>query len=145
MPHWLYWAGLLLFPLIALYLVRRQLRKPLPSGPLAVHRLSVLADCRAFSASTGSICAARWGFVFIPVLPRHPLLQRRSARGARRHSRTFAALESAQHNGAVARRERSRAPCRRPRPHSISAQADVKKSQTEYDAAKAVTDHWVSW
>ena len=33
MPHWLYWAGLLLFPLMALYLVRRQLRKPLPSGP----------------------------------------------------------------------------------------------------------------
>ena len=44
MPHWLYWAGLLLFPLMALYLVRRQLRKPLPSRSLALHRVSVLAD-----------------------------------------------------------------------------------------------------
>ena len=33
LPHWLYWAGLLLFPLIAMYLVARQLRKPPPREP----------------------------------------------------------------------------------------------------------------
>ena len=33
LPPWLYWTGLLIFPLIAMYFVARQRRKPKPPGP----------------------------------------------------------------------------------------------------------------
>src|SRR5206468_10275109 len=66
MPHWLYWAGLLLFPLLAMYFVARQRRNPpdhrpslfiaylfwFLSGFLGIHR---------FYLRSG------WGLVFIPV------------------------------------------------------------------------------
>src|SRR5438105_14313129 len=66
LPHWLYWATLLIFPLIAMYLLSRQLRNPpdrrpslfiaylfwFLSGYLGIHR---------FYLRSG------WGFVFIPV------------------------------------------------------------------------------
>jgi TRAP-type mannitol/chloroaromatic compound transport system permease small subunit len=38
LPHWLYWAGLILFPLIAMWMVRRAERRPAPGAvslPLA--------------------------------------------------------------------------------------------------------------
>ncbi len=66
LPHWLYWGGLIAFPLIAQYLVRRQRRDGVPrqasvfiaylfwlcSGFLGIHRLYLRSN---------------WGFVFIPV------------------------------------------------------------------------------
>ncbi|HLT27932.1 MAG TPA: TRAP transporter small permease subunit [Zeimonas sp.] len=66
LPHWLYWSGLVLFPLVAMWLVRRQQRlrpRPRPrvflaylfwffSGFIGLHRFYL---------------RNAWGFVFIPV------------------------------------------------------------------------------
>ena len=66
MPHWLYWAGLLLFPLVAAILVRRQLRSPPRAGPS-------LFIAYLFWLTAGYIGIHRFyvrsavGFVFIPV------------------------------------------------------------------------------
>lgn len=66
MPHWLYWGGLILFPLAAWFLYRRAVRRPssepvslvlgyfllLTGGFLGVHRLFV---------------KSRWAFAFVAV------------------------------------------------------------------------------
>jgi len=66
LPHWLYWSGLLLFPLAAMWLVRRQRRtNPRPRPYLFLAYL--------FWVTAGFIGLHRfylknlWGFVFIPV------------------------------------------------------------------------------
>ena len=119
MPHWLYWAGLLLFPLMAIYLVRRQLRKPLPPGPsffiaylfwltagfLGIHRFYL---------------RSAYGFVFIPVFL-FILYCNAEVRDVRDDtSRTFAALESAQHTVADHPSPTRRTRRRRPPPHLIA-------------------------
>jgi hypothetical protein len=66
LPHWLYWAGLLLFPLIAAYLVRRQLR-------IAPHSRPALFIAYLFWLTAGFIGIHRFylrsavGVIFIPV------------------------------------------------------------------------------
>jgi len=66
MPHWLYWAGLIVFPAIALYLVRRQLRNPLPQGPsLFIAYLFWLTA--GFMGIHSFYLRSALGLVFIPV------------------------------------------------------------------------------
>jgi len=143
MPHWLYWAGLLLFPSMALYLVRRQLRKPLPPGPSTfIAYLFWLTS--GFLGIHRFYLRSAYGVVFIPVFL-FILYCNAEVREVRDDtSRTFAALESAQHTARIAKPDATN-----PSPEATAAfdraQADVKKFQTEYDTAKAVTDHWVSW
>ena len=33
LPHWLYWGTLVVFPIVAMYFVQRQLRRGVPQGP----------------------------------------------------------------------------------------------------------------
>src|SRR5438105_14385631 len=66
LPHWLYWATLLLFPLIAIYLLSRQRRHPPDRRPS-------LFIAYLFWALAGYLGIHRfylrsgWGFVYIPV------------------------------------------------------------------------------
>jgi TRAP-type mannitol/chloroaromatic compound transport system permease small subunit len=142
MPHWLYWAGLLVFPLIAAYLVRRQMRSPphtrpslfiaylfwLTAGFLGIHRFYLRSAL---------------GFVFIPVFLFivYSNAQVREVRDDT--SRTFAALEQATNDARVAKPEADRAT---PETNAAyeRAQAVVKQREQEYEVAKAVTDHWRS-
>jgi len=56
LPHWLYWAGLLLFPLIAAYLVRRQLRIAPHSRPaLFIAYLVVTRRWRQAAVAAGRV------------------------------------------------------------------------------------------
>ena len=143
MPHWLYWAGLLLFPLMALYLVRRQLRKPLPSGPSPfIAYLFWLTS--GFLGIHRFYLRSAYGVVFIPVFL-FILYCNAEVREVRDDtSRTFAALETAQRTAQITKPDTTN-----PSPEASAAheraQADLKKVQAEYDTAKAVTDHWVSW
>ena len=100
MPHWLYWAGLLLFPLMALYLVRRQLRKPLPPGPSPfIAYLFWLTS--GFLGIHRFYLRSAYGVVFIPVFL-FILYCNAEVREVRDDtSRTFAALETAQHTAQI--------------------------------------------
>jgi TRAP-type mannitol/chloroaromatic compound transport system permease small subunit len=142
MPHWLYWAGLVVFPLVALYLVRRQLRKPLPSGPsLFIAYLFWL--CCGFLGIHRFYLRSALGFIFIPVFL-FILYSNAQVREVRDDtSRTFAALESAQHAAAIAKPNGASATPEATAEYA-RAEADARQKQTEYDTARAVTDHWVS-
>jgi TRAP-type mannitol/chloroaromatic compound transport system permease small subunit len=140
MPHWLYWAGLLVFPLIATYLVRRQMKQ-------TPHARPSLFIAYLFLVTAGYLGIHRFylrsalGFVFIPVFLFivYSNAQLREVRDDT--SRTFAALEQAQNDAQTAK----------PAPDRVTpeataqyerAQAEVVKRQKDYDVAKAVTDNW---
>src|SRR3569832_1618930 len=124
LPHWLYWTGLLFFPLIAAWLTARQMknrpvgRPTLPfaylfwalAGYLGIHRFYL---------------RSAWGFIFIPfflgiIYCNSQTLEVRDAT-----SRTHAALQSAQ--AAASQAEPA---------DKAKAEAEVQAKQREYDEAQ---------
>ncbi len=66
LPHWLYWGTLILFPLIAIYMVSRQLKRGVPRGPsLFIAYLFWL--CSGFIGLHRFYLRSAWGIVFVPV------------------------------------------------------------------------------
>jgi TRAP-type mannitol/chloroaromatic compound transport system permease small subunit len=66
LPHWLYWGTLALFPLIAIYMVKRQKERGVPLGPsLFIAYLFWL--CSGFMGLHRLYLKNIWGLVFIPV------------------------------------------------------------------------------
>jgi TRAP-type mannitol/chloroaromatic compound transport system permease small subunit len=66
LPHWLYWGTLIFFPLIAMYLVKRQRRNGVPRGPsLFIAYLFWL--CSGFIGLHRFYLRSLWGFAYIPV------------------------------------------------------------------------------
>lgn len=66
LPHWLYWAALIFFPLIATYLVSRQKQRGVPTGPA----LSIAYMFWLFSGFVGLhrfYLRSALGVLFIPV------------------------------------------------------------------------------
>ena len=132
LPHWLYWAGLIFFPLIAAWVTRRQLRNPPDGRP--THGIAYL-----FWALAGYLGIHRfylrsaWGFVFIPVFLAILFCntQVRDARDAT--SRTYAALETAQST------------LKQGEPDEVAAaRAEMPKVQADYDQARGVSEHWTA-
>jgi TRAP-type mannitol/chloroaromatic compound transport system permease small subunit len=94
LPHWLYWGTLLVFPLIAIYLVNRQKERGVPQGPsLFIAYLFWL--CSGFLGLHRLYLRSAWGFIFIPVFL--VILYANGEIRDRREdvSRTRAAVESA--------------------------------------------------
>jgi TRAP-type mannitol/chloroaromatic compound transport system permease small subunit len=138
LPHWLYWSGLLFFPLIAAYLVARQLKKPPDRRPSLVIAYLFWFLSGYLGIHRFYLRSAR-GFVFIPFFLAivYCNAQVRDVRDDT--SRTFAAMEAAQ--TALAQTQ--------PTAGGDTAAADKAKAELaareqEYAAAKAVTDHWTN-
>lgn len=66
LPHWLYWGTLAIFPLIALYLVKRQKQRGVPQGPslFLAYMFWVFAG---FMGLHRLYLRNMWGFIFLPV------------------------------------------------------------------------------
>jgi TRAP-type mannitol/chloroaromatic compound transport system permease small subunit len=149
LPLWLYWAGLLIFPLIAMYLVARQRRHPRPPGPsLFVGYLFWLTA--GFLGTHRFYLRSAWGLIFIPVFL-GVLFTNSVSRDVRDDdSRTFAALQHAQTVF-----DTTRAPQADATPDDVAAykqqQADLGKLKGEYAEAKGVYDRskdhgrWAAW
>src|SRR4051794_20043572 len=96
LPHWVYWGTLILFPIVAWFLVERQRRRGVPHGPS-------LFIAYLFWLTAGMLGLHRfylkslWGFIYIPVFLAI-LYFNGQIRDAREDvSRTRAGLESAHH------------------------------------------------
>jgi TRAP-type mannitol/chloroaromatic compound transport system permease small subunit len=130
LPHWLYWSGLIFFPLIAAWLAARQMKNPPDGRP--TYGIAYL-----FWALAGYLGIHRfylrnaWGFVFIPVFLGIIYCNSQTLEVRDATSRTHAALEAAQ--AAAAQAEPADA---------AKAKADVAAMQREYDQAQGVTDYW---
>jgi TRAP-type mannitol/chloroaromatic compound transport system permease small subunit len=140
LPHWLYWAGLILFPFVAMYLVARQRRNTPDRRPLlfVAYLFWLLAG---FLGIHRFYLRSAWGFVFIPVFL-GILYCNGQIRDVRDdESRTFAAMEQAQYAAELAR---PKAEGGTPEQASAfaQAQAEVRARESEYNVAKGVRDHW---
>lgn len=140
MPHWLYWAGLLVFPLIATWLVRRQTRAAPDARPsLFIAYLFWLTA--GFAGIHRFYLRSALGFAFIPVFLFIIYCNAQVREVRDETSRTFAALEQAQRAA-----DRAKPAAGVPAPEDAAqyqrAQSEVTKTQAEYDTAKAVTDQW---
>jgi TRAP-type mannitol/chloroaromatic compound transport system permease small subunit len=132
LPHWLYWSGLIFFPLIAAWLTRRQMKNPPDGRPTLAIAYLFLALAGYFGIHRFYLRSA-WGLVFIPVFLgivycndvvhdlREPM------------SRTSAAMESAE----LTMQQADDAD--KPR-----LRADFEAKKNEFTAAKGEHDHWVT-
>lgn len=67
LPHWLYWAALLVFPLIAMVMVKREeakRRHPTVSLPIAY----LFLVCGGFAGLHRFYLKSAWGFLYVPLL-----------------------------------------------------------------------------
>src|SRR5436305_14112245 len=94
LPHWLYWSGLIFFPIIAAWLAARQMKDPPDGRP-------TYAIAYLFWALAGYLGIHRfylrsaWGLVFIPVFLGIIYCNDRVHEAREPLSRTSAAVESA--------------------------------------------------
>jgi len=144
LPHWLYWGTLIVFPLIAMYLVKRQRRNGVPRGPsLFIAYLFWL--CSGFMGLHRFYLRSLWGFAFIPVF----LLALHISDGIRDRredvSRTHAAYETAA--GQVRRLTLPPGVTMTPTETARleKAKADVTKARSEADAELARMERWQSY
>ena len=82
LPHWLYWATLVVFPLVAMYFVARQRKLGSAERCLAVRRLYVLAVLRVYG-SAPLLFEERVGLHIHPSVSAHSLHERRYPRASR--------------------------------------------------------------
>ena len=141
LPHWLYWATLAIFPLIAMYLLSRQRRNPpdrRPSlfiaymfwflaGYLGIHRFYVRSV---------------WGVIFIPVFLAIVYCNTQIREVRDDESRTFAAMEQAQVAVERARPREGVEATPEMKAEAERANADLRRADAEYQIAKAIRDTW---
>lgn len=141
LPHWLYWGTLILFPLVAMYLVQRQRSRGEPRGP-SMFIAYLFWLCSGFMGLHRFYLKSMWGFLFIPVFL--VILQTNDViRDLREDvSRTHAAHESSviQLNRAKIASGVTVTPEMRAR--FEKAQADEAKAKSEADSASADLDRW---
>jgi len=149
LPHWLYWSGLVVFPLVALYLVARQTQRGPPTGPsLFVAYLFWL--CSGLVGIHRLYLKNIWFLVYIPVFA-VILHYNTLIRDAREDvSRTRAAHEAAQ--VAVARATplanvevtpAMAARLAQARQQQASAAADLASMQAELEQRSTIS-HWLA-
>lgn len=66
MPHWLYWGGLILFPLAAWFLYRRSIKRP-PAEPVSLVLGYFLLLTGGFLGVHRLFVKSRWAFAFVTV------------------------------------------------------------------------------
>jgi hypothetical protein len=142
LPLWLYWGGLAIFPLVAMYLVAKQRRRGPPHEP-------ILFSAYLFWLTAGFAGIHRfylkswWGFAFVPFLIAVVYCNAQVREVRDDVSRTFAALEQAQTDLRGARSDLERAqPGGMDNAAVAKAQAEVTAREADYSGAEAVHNHW---
>jgi TRAP-type mannitol/chloroaromatic compound transport system permease small subunit len=144
LPHWMYWGTLLLFPLIAMYLVDRQRRQGVPRGP-SLFIAYVFWLCGGLMGLHRFYLRSLLGFVFVPIF----LLSLYVSDGIRDRredvSRTHAA-----HEAALITVRRATLPAgvtvrQSDTDRLEKAKADEVKTKAEADVELGNMARWQSW
>jgi TRAP-type mannitol/chloroaromatic compound transport system permease small subunit len=144
LPHWLYWGTLIVFPLVAIYFVNRQLKRGVPRGPS-------LFIAYLFWVTGGMMGLHRfylrsfWGLIFVPVF----LGSLHVADGIRDRredvSRTHAAYETAALHVKRLTLPPGVSMTQNERTRLDQAKADEAKAKTDADTERARMGTWESW
>ncbi|HTQ77663.1 MAG TPA: TRAP transporter small permease subunit [Burkholderiales bacterium] len=144
LPHWMYWGGLALFPLLAMYLVSQQQRRGVPREPI-VFTAYLFWLTAGFAGIHRMYLKSWWGLAFVPLLIGviYCNAEVRDVHDA--VSKTFAALERARadlKSGLGDLAERGTRGAAADTPEVVRARAEVRSREADYQAAKAVSDRW---
>src|SRR5690349_845500 len=93
LPHWMYWGVLLLFPLLAMYLVAKQ-RRVAPREPILFNAYLFWLTA-GFAGLHRFYLRSAWGFLFVPFFIGIIYCNTQVREVREDVSRTFAALEQA--------------------------------------------------
>jgi TRAP-type mannitol/chloroaromatic compound transport system permease small subunit len=141
LPHWMYWGGLILFPLAAMFLVSRQRKRGTPREP-------ILFNAYLFWLTAGFVGVHRfylkswWGLAYIPVFLGVIYCNSQVREVHEDVSRTFAALERMQTEMDRSKLADPAAATPEQRQRSDKAQAEHALGLKDYQAAKEVSDAW---
>jgi TRAP-type mannitol/chloroaromatic compound transport system permease small subunit len=141
LPHWMYWGGLALFPLVAMYLVAQQRRHGVPREPILFNAYLFWLTA-GFAGIHRFYLKSWWGFAFVPLFLAVIFCNSELREVRDDVSRTFAALEQAQTSLERTHAAEPTRPSAEERKALEQAQAEVKNDEAEYLVAKAVSDHW---
>ena len=141
LPHWLYWGTLLIFPLVAMYLVRQQQGKGPPREPIYFNAYLFWLTA-GFMGLHRMYLKSWWALLYLPFFA-FVLYCGGQVREVREDSsRTYAELEQAQTALQAAKPEDAAAVTEEERKAYAAAQADVKTKQDADAVATAVHDQW---
>ena len=140
LPHWLYWFGLIAFPLIAGWLVRREGAHP-PDGRPTMFIAYMFWLLAGYLGIHRFYLRSAWGIVFIPafLMIIYCTSQVREVRDEM--SRTYALMGESQTALAGAKDDVSRGT---PDAAQAMAKAEetLKSRQADYAVAKGISDDW---
>lgn len=146
LPHWLYWGGLLLFPLVAMYLVAKQRKRGTAPEPTYFTAYLFWLTAGFAGIHRFYLKSWKWGILFIPLFLGVVYCNDQIREVQDDVSRTFAALEQSHRAVELA------TPANGAAPAAPDAKADLEKAQaedrtnaTQYAAAVAVHDFWFGW
>jgi TRAP-type mannitol/chloroaromatic compound transport system permease small subunit len=143
LPHWMYWGGLLLFPLLAMYLVAKHRREGAPREPILFNAYLFWLTA-GFAGLHRFYLRSLWGFLFVPFFIGIIYCNSQVREVRDDVSRTFAALEQAKNAVKQAAPIDAANPTAEERDALAKAQAEVAKDSGEYEAAAGVSEGWVS-
>jgi len=137
LPHWLYWSGLLFFPLAAMYLARRQRARAV--GPRIYPFLAYLFWlCAGWAGMHRFYLRSAWGFIFIPVF-----LALLHTNGIYRDNREYVSKARADYEAAHHTLETvERTPGERQQERLAKARRDQAQAQNALDSARGELDRW---
>ena len=130
LPHWLYWGGLLVFPLIAMYLVAQQRRRGAPKEPILFNAY-LFWLCAGFAGVHRYYLKSWWGLAFVPLFAGIVYCNSEVREVHEDVSRTYAALEQARTDLEQAAPDAE-----------AKAKAEVSAREAEFRVAQAVSDTW---
>ena len=141
MPHWLYWGGLVVFPLVAMYLVAKQRRLGTPREPILFNAYLFWLTA-GFAGIHRFYLKSWWGFAFVPLFLGIIYFNSQVREVRDDVSRTYAALEQARTQLERTHPEDAAKPSVEESKALGLAQAEVKSDEAQFQVAKAVSDRW---
>ncbi|MFN2644530.1 MAG: TRAP transporter small permease subunit [Burkholderiales bacterium] len=141
LPHWMYWGGLFAFPLAAMYLVSRQIRGGAPREPILFNAYLFWLTA-GFAGVHRAYLKSWWALVFLPLFLGIIYCNAQVREVHEDVSRTYAGLERGRTELNRAKPDNAAAATPEERTRYERAQGDFAKLQSEYDAARLVSDTW---
>ena len=143
LPHWMYWGGLLVFPLVAMYLVAKHRRVGAPREPILFNAYLFWLTA-GFAGLHRFYLRSLWGFLFVPFFLGIIYCNSQVREVRDDVSRTFAALEQAQNAVKQAAPIDAANPTPEEREALSKAQGEATRDREEYAAAAAVSEGWTN-
>jgi TRAP-type mannitol/chloroaromatic compound transport system permease small subunit len=141
LPHWMYWGGLLVFPLVAMYLVSKQTRRGTPREPILFNAYLFWLTA-GFAGLHRFYLKSWWGLVFLPLFLAIAYCNTQVREVHEGVSKTYAELEHGKTQLSRAKPENPATAAPQERARYAQMQAEYAKLEQSFQAARAISDTW---